>query len=108
MRLRRETMGRASSARSTLCAQRERNDFAGSRRRTPVRDASDVVCLACGCVAQFAVRKLQRGCCERRGCRKDFRRETKSRVRTKRAYFKVMKNRGGMMKRMALLLVANF
>jgi hypothetical protein len=40
MRLRRETMGRASSARSTLCARRERDDFAGSHRRTPVRDAS--------------------------------------------------------------------
>jgi hypothetical protein len=40
IRLRRETMGRASSARSTLCAQRERDDFAGRRRRTPVRDAS--------------------------------------------------------------------
>ncbi len=33
-------MGRASSARSTLCARRERDDFAGSHRRTPVRDAS--------------------------------------------------------------------
>ena len=40
MRLRRETMGRSSSARSTLCARRERDDFAGSHRRTPVRDAS--------------------------------------------------------------------
>ena len=40
MRLRRETMGRASSARSTLCARRERDDFTGSHRRTPVRDAS--------------------------------------------------------------------
>ncbi|WP_169747008.1 transposase [Edaphobacter aggregans] len=30
-------MGRASSARSTLCARRERDDFAGSHRRTPVR-----------------------------------------------------------------------
>ena len=40
MRLRRETMGRASSARTTLCARRERDDFAGSHRRTPVRDAS--------------------------------------------------------------------
>jgi len=27
-------MGRASSARSTLCARRERDDFAGSHRRT--------------------------------------------------------------------------
>jgi hypothetical protein len=34
IRLRRETMGRASSARSTLCARRERDDFAGSHRRT--------------------------------------------------------------------------
>ena len=40
MRLRRETMGRASSARSTLCARLERDGFAGSHRRTPVRDAS--------------------------------------------------------------------
>ena len=39
MRLRRETMGRASSARSTLCARRERDDFAGGHRWTPVRDA---------------------------------------------------------------------
>lgn len=30
IRSRRETMGRASSARSTLCARRERDDFAGS------------------------------------------------------------------------------
>ena len=40
MRLHRETMGRASSARSTLCARRERDDFAGGHRWTPVRDAS--------------------------------------------------------------------
>ena len=33
IRLRRETMGRASTARSTLCARRERDDFAGNHRR---------------------------------------------------------------------------
>jgi hypothetical protein len=38
--LRRKTMGRASSARSTLCARCERDDLAGSHRLTPVRDAS--------------------------------------------------------------------
>src|SRR5262249_27832941 len=43
MHLRRETTGRASSARSTLCARRERDDFAGSHRRTTCTVAESFV-----------------------------------------------------------------